>query len=248
MSKKYEAKAVINEEITAGAEVGDELTDEEKAEIDEAAQITELPSGVWKYELKEPLEYLGKTYTELTFDLGRLNGENIAAIERELEQLRMNLFSNVGFSDNYAERAASLACEDISDTYALEELWGADYNAILRRTRNFLSDVKTTDIVPRRAWKIELKKPFEINGKMCTELEFDYRKIKGKRLLNITNELENSGHICYAKNSASYDYAVRVAVEACDISFETTDFEQLGAADFCEIITRTKLFLMGIAV
>lgn len=248
MAKKYEAKAEINDEITVDAEVGDDLTDEEKAEVDEAAQMTEIPSGVWNYKLKEPLEYLGKTYTELTFDFGKLNGGNIAAIERELEQLKINLFSHVGFSDSYAERAASFACEDISDTYALGELWGADYNAILRRTRNYLSDVKTTDIVPRRAWKIELKKPFELNGKTYTELEFDYRKIKGRRLLEISNELESSNRVSYFKNSVSYDYAVRVAKEASNINFETTDLEQLGAADFCEIIMRAKLFLMGIAV
>lgn len=248
MSKKNEVNANINEDIVVDKEVGDELTEEEKAEVDQAAQIAEIPSGVWNYKLKEPLEYLGKTYTELTFDFGRLNGGDIAAIERELEQLKINLFSNVGFSDSYADHAASFACEDISDTYALGELWGADYNAILRRTRNFLSGAKPTEIVPRRAWKIELKKPFELNGKTYTELEFDYRKIKGRRLLEISNELENSNRVSYFKNSVSYDYAVRVAKEASNINFETTDLEQLGASDFCEIITRAKLFLMGVAV
>ncbi|MDE6727919.1 MAG: hypothetical protein K2J80_08270 [Oscillospiraceae bacterium] len=256
MSKKYEAKAVMNDEITAGAEVGDELTDEEKAEIDEAAQMAGIPLGVWKYELKEPLEYMGETYTELTFNFGKLNGGDIAAIERELEQLRINLFSNLGFSDNYVERAAAFACEEINDTYALGELWGADYITVLRRTRNFLDTVKRTEIVPRRAWKIEPKKPFEFNGKTYTELEFDYRKIKGRRLLEISNELEDLGRVCYIRDSASHDYAVRVAKEASNINFEETaeetaeetGFEQLGAADYCEIITRAKLFLMAIAV
>lgn len=252
MSKKYEAKAVINDEITAGAEVGDELTDEEKAEIDEAAQMAEIPSGVWKYKLKEPLEYMGETFTELTFNFDKLSGRDIAAIERELEQLNISLFSSTGLSDNYAERAAALACENIHDMFALEELWGADYNAVLRRMRTFLSSFKTTEVVPRRVWKVSLKMPFEKNGKTYTELEFDYRKIKGKRLLEITNELENLGHIIYTRNSASYDYSARVALAACDAPLEITekinDLDQLGAAECSEIVTRARIFLAGVAV
>ncbi len=248
MVKKKGVNADVNDEIAVEKEIGDDLTDEEKAEIDNAAQITEIPSGTWKYELKEPFEYQEQTYTELMFDFGKLCGRDIAAIEHELEQLGLNLFSNAGLSNSYAERAAALACENIGDMYALEELWGADYNIILRRTRTFLSLVKMTETVPRRAWKYELKKPIEINGKTYHELEFDYRKIKGKILLNISNEFENLGHALYAKSAASYNYAVRVAAAACNIPLETTDLERLGAAEFCEIITRAKLFLAGIAV
>ena len=247
MAKRKEVDAHINDEIV-DKEIDDDLTDEEKAEIDEAAQNTEIPSGIWKYELKEPFEYQEQTYTELTFDFGKLCGSDIAAIEHEIEQLGINPFSNAGLSNSYAERAAALACENIRDMYALEDLWGADYNIIMRRTRTFLSMVKMKEVVPRRVWKFELQKPLEINGKTHTELEFDYRRIKGKTLLNISNELENSGRTVYAKSAASYDYAVRVAAEACNIPLTTNDLERLGAAECCEIITRAKLFLAGIAV
>lgn len=243
MSKKTEVTIDAEKNI-----VGKDLTDEKKTEVDKAAEDAKAPSEIWKYKLKEPFEYQGETYTELEFDFGKLLGRDIVAIEHELEQLKINPFSHAGLSDSYAERAAGLACENIHDMFALEELWGADYNAVMSHARSFLSSFKMTETVPLRVWKVELKKPFEKNGKTYTELEFDYRKIKGKHLLKITSELEDSGRIVSTRFAASFDYSARVALEACDAPLEVADLEQIGAAECNEIVTRAKLFLAGLAV
>lgn len=248
-------KKIMNEENgtvldAADADLNEELTDEENAAVDEAAAniLGAENTGVWTYTLKEPLEYQEQTFSELTFDFDKLRGADMIAIEHELDQLDISVFSDKGFSDAFALRAAALACESIDNMFALEELWGVDYNTVLRRTRTYLSMVKMTEVVPRRAWKWELKEPIDIKGKTYTALEFDYRKIKGRSLLNITNVLTNEGKRLYSRYQMSIDYALRVAAAACNVPLEASDLERLGAAEFTDITTRAKLFLAGIAV
>lgn len=239
MTKKTTANEVLNDTLTA----------EENAEVEKAAAIiADTFSGSWKYELKEPLEYMEKSYTELEFDFDKLTGEDIANIERELEQLGLLAVTDVGLSDAFAERAAALACVTLPDTYAIEELWGADFNNVIRRARMVLTSVNPKILVPKRSWEFKPKKPLNVGGKEYDTLVFDYKKIKGRQLCEIVSDLESLGLSTYGRNTASYEYAVRVAAAACSSDVMVENLKKLDAPTFCAIVLRARVFLMGIAV
>lgn len=142
MVKRKVVDAAINDEITVEKEIDNDLTDEEKAEIDKVAKkIIELPSGVWKCELSEPLEYLDETYDELTFNFGKLKGEDVLNVEDELMRRHLPIYMNNTVNIYYIMLIAVRACEQNIDDAALQKLNAVDFNHIISKTKLFLSGI-----------------------------------------------------------------------------------------------------------
>lgn len=88
-------------------------------------------------ELKKPVTYNGKEYTELSFDFDALTGKDGLAIEDELNRLGKALIVPA-LSGEYLIRMAAKACTvkigaDIFDVLPLK-----DYNRIRSAARSFL--------------------------------------------------------------------------------------------------------------
>lgn len=92
-------------------------------------------SGNYTHTFKEPVEIEGKKYTSLTFYFDKLTGEDIEAIEEELQDqnkyvLAMEISS--AFQSMLAARAAKIPAD------AIRQLPVRDYIAIKNKARNFL--------------------------------------------------------------------------------------------------------------
>lgn len=142
MVRKKEVNTSINDEIAVEKEIDSDLTDEEKAEIDKAAKkIIELPSGMWKCELSEPLEYLDEKYDELTFNFGKLKGEDVLNVEDELMRRHLPIYMNNTVNIYYIMLIAVRACEQNIDDAVLQKLNAVDFNHIISKTKLFLSGI-----------------------------------------------------------------------------------------------------------
>lgn len=142
MVRKKEVNTSINDEIAVEKEIDSDLTDEEKAEIDKAAKkIIELPSGMWKCELSEPLEYLDEKYGELTFNFGKLKGEDVLNVEDELMRRHLPIYMNNTVNIYYIMLIAVRACEQNIDDAVLQKLNAVDFNHIISKTKLFLSGI-----------------------------------------------------------------------------------------------------------
>lgn len=133
-------------EKTIGTEeVLDELTNEENAAVEEAAEMLEKDSektdGVYTIELKKPLMYNGTEYNKLTFDFNKLTGTDAVNIEDELVARGKNVFMNEVASSVYLMTMAARACEEHVPYNALKNLGIVDFNRIKNKARLFLLGV-----------------------------------------------------------------------------------------------------------
>lgn len=126
-------------------EVLDELTDDENAAVEEAAEMLEKDSektdGVFTAELKKPLMYNGKEYTKLTFDFNKLTGADAVNIEDEMAAKGNTIFMNEVASSVYLMTMAARACEEHIPYNALKNLGIVDFNRIKNKARLFLLGV-----------------------------------------------------------------------------------------------------------
>lgn len=89
------------------------------------------------HKFRKPFEYNGNTYTELTFDWGKLTGRDGLAIENELQQLGKAVIVPA-FSGEYLIRLAAKACNASIGSDAFESMPITDYNKIRSAARSFL--------------------------------------------------------------------------------------------------------------
>lgn len=108
--------------------------DEAVAAAKEAAQGG---LGQLTVEIREPLVYEGKTYTELHFDFDKLTGADSLAIEAELITLRKATISPE-FSGEFLVRMAARACTEKVNLKVLQGLPIGTFNKIRDRARSFL--------------------------------------------------------------------------------------------------------------
>lgn len=97
----------------------------------------ETSANVYIHTFSKPWEYEGKTYTELTFDFGKLTGKDGLAVENEMQAMGKT-FVTLEVTGEYLVRIAARACtENIgADIIAAMPLY--DCSRIRNRTRNFL--------------------------------------------------------------------------------------------------------------
>lgn len=92
-------------------------------------------SGNYTHTFKNPVEIEGQKYTSLTFYFDRLTGEDIEAIEEELQDQNKYVLSpeiSSAFQSMLAARAAKVPADEI------RRLPVRDYMAIKNKARNFL--------------------------------------------------------------------------------------------------------------
>lgn len=106
------------------------------------AEATETPAEETSekvYKFKKPLDYNGRTYTEIAYDLDSLTGRDSMEVEEELVRLRKGVVIEGGLNTDYIIRIFCKACrkEKIgADAFMSMSL--TDYNRIKTLTRNFL--------------------------------------------------------------------------------------------------------------
>lgn len=92
----------------------------------------------YTHKFAAPVEIMGKKYTSLTFYFERLNGEDVEAVELELQQRNIVVLSaevSSAFQSSIAARAAGMAADEI------RRLPLRDYMKIKNAARNFLVTV-----------------------------------------------------------------------------------------------------------
>lgn len=87
--------------------------------------------------LSRPVTYESDTYTELSFDFGKLTGEDSLAIENEL-QAQSKFVVVPTFSGEYLVRMAARACTANVGQDMIRSLPISDYNRIRSAARSFL--------------------------------------------------------------------------------------------------------------
>lgn len=93
--------------------------------------------NIYVHVFPEPFTFEGKTYTELTFDWGKLTGADSLAIESELQALgKMSIAFE--FSGEFLIRMAVRACTEKIDVPALRRLPMKQYTMIRNQARSFL--------------------------------------------------------------------------------------------------------------
>lgn len=123
----------------------DELTDEEIKAVDDAAEKIKndetTPDGVWKCKLSKPITYDGVEYSELTFNFGKLTGDDALNIEDELLAKGKPVFMNETANARYLIAMAARACEQYISADAFKLMSLVDFNRIKNKARLFLLGV-----------------------------------------------------------------------------------------------------------
>lgn len=94
-------------------------------------------SDSYTHHFNTPFTFENKTYTELTFDWGKLTGEDGLAIEKEMQDLGLPVIVPT-FSGEYLVRMASRACVERIGQDAIRAMRLSDFNRIKSRARSFL--------------------------------------------------------------------------------------------------------------
>lgn len=118
------------EQATGAAEAAARETTTEAAEKATGGDV-----GVYTHTFKQPFEYSGVTYTELTFNFERLTGRDMVSIETEMQMnneyaLAPEISRN--FQSKMAAKAAGIG-SDVMDAMPLPE-----FNRITNAARDFL--------------------------------------------------------------------------------------------------------------
>lgn len=93
--------------------------------------------GVYKHVFKEPFEYGGATYTELTFNFAKLTGRDMVSIDNEM-QMNNEYALAAEISRSFLCKMAAKAAGVGSDV--IEALRLRDFNRITNAARSFLID------------------------------------------------------------------------------------------------------------
>ncbi len=129
-------KITENEEMQ-GAATAEEMQQAQKTGTVDFSEKKEEKekSGNYTHTFKKPVEIEGQKYTSLTFYFDRLTGEDIEAIEEELQDQNKYVLSpeiSSAFQSMLAARAAKVPADEI------RRLPVRDYMAIKNKARNFL--------------------------------------------------------------------------------------------------------------
>ena len=123
------------------------VSDAEYATAEQAAKDAPDSVSVYTHKFKKPVTFEGCTFDELTFDFGRLTGNDSLAIEDEMEAMNKPVIVPT-FSGQYLTRVAARACTTmLTSSDGKQRRVGADvimalpisdYSRIRGRARTFL--------------------------------------------------------------------------------------------------------------
>lgn len=128
---------ITENERTEGEETAAEMEKAQKTGTVDFSEKKEEKekSGNYTHTFKKPVEIEGKKYTSMTFYFDRLTGEDIEAIEEELQDQNKYVLTpeiSSAFQSMLAARAAKIPAD------AIRRLPIRDYMAIKNKARNFL--------------------------------------------------------------------------------------------------------------
>lgn len=128
---------ITENERTEGAATAEEMEVAQKTGTVDFSEKKEEKekSGNYTHTFKKPVEIEGKKYTSMTFYFDRLTGEDIEAIEEELQDQNKYVLTpeiSSAFQSMLAARAAKIPAD------AIRRLPIRDYMAIKNKARNFL--------------------------------------------------------------------------------------------------------------
>lgn len=106
---------------------------ENKTEV----KVAEKDNGCYVHTFKTPFEYEGKKYDTLNFYFGKLTGEDMIAIESEMQDKNEYAIApeiSRSFQCKLAARAASIGSD------VIEHLPITEFNKITNAARSFLID------------------------------------------------------------------------------------------------------------
>lgn len=112
-----------------------------KREVDEfdmAEQEDANSKEVLTIQLTKPVKHDGEVLAALTFDFGKLTGNDSLKVEAELDRLGLVLLVPA-FNGQYLIRIAAKACTTKIDSTVLQRLHINDYNRVRNGTRSFLT-------------------------------------------------------------------------------------------------------------
>lgn len=125
-----------NEEMESAATAEEMQQAQNTGTVDFSAKKEEKEkSGNYTHNFKKPIEIEGQKYTSLTFYFDKLTGEDIEAIEEELQDQNKYVLTpeiSSAFQSTLAARAAKIPAD------AIRRLPVRDYMAIKNKARNFL--------------------------------------------------------------------------------------------------------------
>ena len=124
------------EEMNSAAEAGEMQQAQKTGVVDFSEKKEEKEkSGNYTHKFKTPIEIDGQKYTSLTFYFDNLTGEDIEAIEEELQDQNKYVLTpeiSSAFQSILAAKAAKIPAD------AIRRLPVRDYIAIKNKARNFL--------------------------------------------------------------------------------------------------------------
>ena len=109
----------------------------DKKEWDEAEAEAQQGADVYTHKFAKPFSYEGKAYEELTFDFGKLTGNDYLAIEEECQALGRVVVTPT-LSGNFLVRMAARACREKVSSDLLMATPIADFSRIRSKARSFL--------------------------------------------------------------------------------------------------------------
>lgn len=90
------------------------------------------------YTFRTPLEYNGKSYESVTYDLEKLTGQDSMDVEAELLRLKKGIVIEGYLNTDYIIRIFCKACKEKIGADAFSRMSLKDFNRIKALTRNFL--------------------------------------------------------------------------------------------------------------
>lgn len=131
-----------NEQMQTQGQAKEAAGQEQAQEDGQQAPVVNFPtekkqdhSMNYTHKFAEPVEIMGKKYTTMNFYFERLNGDDVEAVELELQQRNIVVLSaevSSAFQSAIAARAAGIASDEI------RRLPLRDYMKIKNAARNFL--------------------------------------------------------------------------------------------------------------
>lgn len=136
MSDKKNIAEIGAENATGAAEAM--TLEKTQAAAENATEGAEsADAGVYTHAFKNPFEFEGRTYTELTFNFAGLKGRDMLAIENEMQAMSEYALApeiSASFQCKMAARAAGIGSD------VLEAMPLKDFNKITGAARRFLLD------------------------------------------------------------------------------------------------------------
>lgn len=132
-----EDKSILTTSQGTGNVTDSDTKQERKADSTDKSKKQMGSAKVYVHTFEEPFTYEDQTYTEITFDFGKLKGKDATSLEDELAAEGRYVISPE-LSDVYLSKVAVRASNPTITFDAMEELPYVDFKKIINAARNFL--------------------------------------------------------------------------------------------------------------